>query len=104
MGFPAQGQGQIGMRLFRGGQSLSGRGLGLGLSPVKIVVQAHRGNLAVMSKCGPGAEFTLSWLNNPIETDLDTLAWRYRSAAGSIREQSRDFTHDIAILLTSKNH
>jgi signal transduction histidine kinase len=44
-------------RLYRGDKSRSERGLGLGLSLVKAVVQAHNGRIEVDSSPGQGAEF-----------------------------------------------
>ncbi len=46
-------------RLYRGDKSRSQRGLGLGLSVVKAVVQAHQGAVAVVSTPGVGSRFTL---------------------------------------------
>src|SRR5229473_895548 len=46
-------------RLYRGDQSRSQRGLGLGLSLVKAVVQAHKGRIEVSSEPGIGSVFTL---------------------------------------------
>ncbi len=46
-------------RLYRGDQSRSQRGLGLGLSLVKAVVQAHKGRIEVSSEPGIGSLFTL---------------------------------------------
>jgi signal transduction histidine kinase len=46
-------------RLYRGDQSRSQRGLGLGLSLVKAVVKAHQGHIEVMSEPGGGSLFTL---------------------------------------------
>src|SRR5438093_13567470 len=46
-------------RLFRGDASRSERGLGLGLSLVKAIVEAHGGTVAVISELGHGATFTV---------------------------------------------
>jgi len=46
-------------RLFRGDRSRSERGLGLGLSLVKAVVQAHTGHVEVSSAPGVGSVFTV---------------------------------------------
>jgi signal transduction histidine kinase len=46
-------------RLYRGDQSRSERGLGLGLSLVRAVVQAHRGQISVASAVGVGSTFTI---------------------------------------------
>lgn len=47
-------------RLYRGDESRSQRGLGLGLSLVKAVVQAHGGRVDVSSAPGSGSLFTIS--------------------------------------------
>ncbi len=46
-------------RLYRGDQSRSQPGLGLGLSLVKAIVLAHNGDVDVVSEMGQGAVFTL---------------------------------------------
>ena len=45
-------------RLYRADASRSARGLGLGLSLVKAIVEAHRGSVAVTSVPGEGSRFT----------------------------------------------
>jgi len=56
-GIPEEEQPKIWGRLYRGDKSRSQRGLGLGLSLVKAVVEAHRGSVSVHSQPGEGAEF-----------------------------------------------
>jgi len=59
IGIPADEQDKIWARLYRGDKSRSQRGLGLGLSLVKAVVQAHGGQVTVFSQVGQGSEFTV---------------------------------------------
>ncbi|MBW1669396.1 MAG: HAMP domain-containing histidine kinase, partial [Deltaproteobacteria bacterium] len=47
-------------RLYRGDQSRSQRGLGLGLSLVKAIVAAHGGKVQVNSEPGRGSTFTIT--------------------------------------------
>ncbi len=59
IGIPAEEQDKIWARLYRGDKSRSQRGLGLGLSLVKAVAEAHGGQITVASKPGEGATFTV---------------------------------------------
>ncbi|MEJ0088211.1 MAG: HAMP domain-containing sensor histidine kinase [Limisphaerales bacterium] len=59
MGIPAEEQEKIWARLYRGDKSRSQRGLGLGLSLVKAVVEAHGGKVTVSSQPNAGATFTV---------------------------------------------
>jgi signal transduction histidine kinase len=59
IGISAEEVPRIWNRLYRGDQSRSQRGLGLGLSLVKAVVQAHNGRIDVSSQPGRGSHFTL---------------------------------------------
>ena len=58
-GIPAAERPRIFDRLFRGDTSRTERGLGLGLSLVKAVVEAHGGTVGVESEPGRGAVFTV---------------------------------------------
>jgi signal transduction histidine kinase len=58
-GIPEAEQDKIWARLYRGDKSRSQRGLGLGLSLVKAVVEAHGGKVTVSSNVGQGSEFTV---------------------------------------------
>jgi len=46
-------------RLFRSDQSRTQKGLGLGLSLVKAIIQAHKGHVEVNSTPGKGSTFTI---------------------------------------------
>jgi len=60
IGIPADELPRIWDRLYRGDESRSQRGLGLGLSLVKAVVQAHHGRVEASSDPGGGSVFSLS--------------------------------------------
>jgi signal transduction histidine kinase len=60
IGIPASEQARIWDRLYRGDKSRTQRGLGLGLSLVKAVVEAHGGSVTVQSAEGAGSEFVVS--------------------------------------------
>ena len=59
-GIPANEQPRIFDRLFRGDTSRAERGLGLGLSVVKAIVEAHGGTVEVSSESGRGSTFSVS--------------------------------------------
>ena len=58
-GIPLEELPRIWDRLYRGDKSRSHRGLGLGLSLVKAVVQSHGGSIEVSSEPNKGSRFTL---------------------------------------------
>jgi signal transduction histidine kinase len=64
MGIPATDQSRIWERLYRGDKSRTKRGLGLGLSLVKAIIEAHHGTVSVTSGQGQGAEFTITLPQN----------------------------------------
>jgi len=59
VGIPPEDLPRIWERLYRGDQSRSLRGLGLGLSLVKAIIQAHDGQVSVTSTLGVGATFEI---------------------------------------------
>jgi signal transduction histidine kinase len=59
IGIPADELPHIWERLFRGDVSRTERGLGLGLSFVKAIVEAHGGTVMVESEVGHGSTFTV---------------------------------------------
>ena len=59
IGIALEEQEKIWTRLYRSDKSRSQHGLGLGLSLVKAVVEAHHGRVAVSSQEGAGSEFTV---------------------------------------------
>src|ERR1700719_4975019 len=60
IGIPVGEQARIWDRLYRGDKSRGERGLALGLSLVKAVVEAHGGRVTVQSAEGSGSEFRVS--------------------------------------------
>jgi heavy metal sensor kinase len=59
IGIPAEDLPRIWERLYRGDRSRSERGLGLGLSLVKAIVEAHTGSVSAESMPGQGSRFTV---------------------------------------------
>jgi signal transduction histidine kinase len=59
-GIPPEEVPRIWERLFRGDASRTERGLGLGLSLVKAIVEAHGGTVDVSSTVGSGSTFIVS--------------------------------------------
>ncbi len=59
MGISPEEQPRIWDRLYRGDKSRTEKGLGLGLSLVRAVVQAHRGQVQVRSEAGNGSDFEI---------------------------------------------
>jgi signal transduction histidine kinase len=66
VGIPPEEISKIWDRLYRGDKSRSQPGLGLGLSLVKAVVQAHKGRIEVQSVPGTGSAFTLYFPTTPV--------------------------------------
>jgi signal transduction histidine kinase len=60
IGIPADEQDKIWARLYRGDKSRSERGLGLGLSLVKAIVETHHGEVSLTSKNGAGSDFVVT--------------------------------------------
>jgi signal transduction histidine kinase len=73
IGIPTEEQPRIWDRLYRGDKSRGQRGLGLGLSVVKAVVEAHGGQGTVESISGAGSEFTVRL---PVEARTETSRHR----------------------------
>ena len=62
-GIPAEEIPRIWERLYRGDKSRSQRGLGLGLSLVRAIVNAHGGRIKLQSDVGKGSSFTIHLAN-----------------------------------------
>jgi signal transduction histidine kinase len=60
MGISRDEQTRIWDRLYRGDKSRSQRGLGLGLSLVKAITQAHQGSVEVESDSSSGSTFIVT--------------------------------------------
>jgi signal transduction histidine kinase len=73
IGIPLSEQSRIWDRLYRGDKSRGQRGLGLGLSLVKAVVEAHGGQVAVQSAEGAGSEFRVSL---PVRAKTEAVDFR----------------------------
>jgi signal transduction histidine kinase len=65
-GVPANEREAIFRRLYRGDASRSQRGLGLGLSLVKAIVEAHRGTVEAVDAPGGGARFVVRLPYSPV--------------------------------------
>jgi signal transduction histidine kinase len=65
IGISPEEHGKIWERLYRSDKSRSQRGLGLGLSFVKAIVEAHGGTVAVQSEVGKGSQFSIRLPANP---------------------------------------
>jgi signal transduction histidine kinase len=70
IGISAEEHDKIWTRLYRGDKSRSQRGLGLGLSLVKAVVQAHGGQVSVRSEVGKGSEFIVRLPKSPASASM----------------------------------
>jgi signal transduction histidine kinase len=86
MGIPLEEQDKIWVRLYRGDKSRSQRGLGLGLSLVKAVVEAHDGKVTVSSTPGEGAEFVVTI---PKETKAPASASASNTSTAAVDENPR---------------
>ena len=74
IGIPNDELPRIWERLFRGDRSRSEKGLGLGLSLVKAIVEAHGGTVTVTSTVGRGTTFTLRFPPAPpADTSLSPM-------------------------------
>ena len=83
MGIGPEDLDRIWTRLFRADKSRSQRGLGLGLSLVKAVVEAHGGRVAVHSALGEGSEFTVFFPHADPTSPASQKPSPNRSSSGS---------------------
>ena len=60
IGIPADEQALVWQRLFRGSNARSEKGLGLGMSVIKAVVEAHGGTVSFTSEQGHSSRFVVS--------------------------------------------
>jgi signal transduction histidine kinase len=72
VGIPSSELPHVWDRLYRGDKSRSTRGLGLGLSLVKAIVEAHRGRVSVQSSPGQGSRFEI-YLPSAIPPNLTSM-------------------------------
>jgi signal transduction histidine kinase len=73
VGIPPDELPHIWTRLYRGDKSRSTRGLGLGLSLVKAIVEAHGGRVGVESTPGQGTRFAVHLPAEPAAANLSRL-------------------------------
>jgi signal transduction histidine kinase len=85
IGIPIEEQGKIWERLYRGDKSRSQRGLGLGLSLVKAIVEAHGGQVFVRSEPEKGSEFSVVL---PLPSEKQEALTTVRLAQGGERTES----------------
>ncbi len=62
-GIPEDEEYRIFERLYRGDRSRGSRGLGLGLSMVRALLEAHRGSISILRRKGRGAVFHIEFPN-----------------------------------------
>ena len=60
-------------RLYRGAESRNKPGLGLGLSLVKAIVEAHRGTVELFSTPGQGTEVRFVLPSEPPDSDYTSV-------------------------------
>jgi signal transduction histidine kinase len=74
IGIPHEDLSKIWDRLYRGDKSRSQRGLGLGLSLVRAIIQAHQGQVEVISDLNQGSQFILRLPVKPARSHPPTVA------------------------------